>query len=59
MRYTEIPKYNGYSQKGFLEALLAGKHDERAKLALKRKIMMHPESREAAARAVLQEIGAL
>lgn len=59
--FKEIPKYDGYSVKGFSEALaLARKQDEPAKLALRRKISLHPDSKEAAAaRAVLQEIGEL
>jgi ectoine hydroxylase-related dioxygenase (phytanoyl-CoA dioxygenase family) len=58
--HRAIPKYAGYSQKGFAEALeLARTGDTRAILALRRTVRIHPESDDArAAKTVLEEIGA-
>jgi len=59
INHRAIPKYDGYAQKGFAEALeLARTGDKRAILALRRTVRVHPESDDArAARAVLEEIG--
>jgi hypothetical protein len=60
MKHREIPRYNGYAEKGFAEAVeLARQKDERAILAMRRAIGANAASDNAkVARKVLDEIGA-
>jgi hypothetical protein len=60
IRHRRIPRYTGYMEKGFAEALeLARTHDKRAILALRRTVKASPASDDAKkAKAVLDEIGA-
>jgi ectoine hydroxylase-related dioxygenase (phytanoyl-CoA dioxygenase family) len=59
MRHRPIPRYMGYMEKGFAEALaLARKGDSRAILALRRTLRINPASADAeASRVVLRELG--
>ena len=59
MRHRKIPRYTGYMEKGFAEALeLARARDKRAILALRRAVKANPASEDAKkAAAVLEEIG--
>jgi hypothetical protein len=60
IRHRRIPRYTGYMEKGFAEALeLARTHDKRAILALRRTVKASPASDDAKkAKAVLDEIEA-
>jgi hypothetical protein len=59
VQFKRIPRYQGYSGKGFEEALvLSRKGDEQALLALRRVVAANPSSEEARrAREVLEELG--
>ena len=59
MRHRTIPRYTGYMERGFAEALeLARARDKRAILALRRAVKANPASEDAKkAAAVLEEIG--
>jgi hypothetical protein len=60
IRHRRIPRYTGYMEKGFAEALeLAKTNDTRAILALRRAVKASPASDDAKkAKAVLDQIGA-